>query len=75
MGTFPTVLTAITAVAYLWTKLFFFSEYRTKGIKLLFSEIILSRSLSLSCVSITAEEVPCMGSEFHWYRFGIMYEK
>ena len=47
MGTFPTVLTAITAVAYLWTKLFF-SEYRTKGIKLLFSEIILSRSLSLS---------------------------
>ena len=73
MGTFPTVLTAIT-VGYLWTK-FFFSEYRTKGIKLLFAEIILSRSLSLSCVSITAEEVPCMGSEFHWYRFGIMYEK
>ena len=66
MGTFPTVLTAITAVAYLWRKLFF-SEYRTKGIKLLCSEIILSRSLSLSCVSMTAEEVPCMGSEFHWY--------
>ena len=58
MGTFPTVLTAST-VAYLWTKLFF-SEYRTKGIKLLFSEIILSRSLSLSCVSITAEKVPCI---------------
>ena len=57
MGTFPTVLTAITAVAYLWTKLFF-SEYRTKGIKLPFSEIILSRSLSLSCVSVKAEEVP-----------------
>ena len=56
MGTFPTVLTAST-VAYLWTKLFF-SEYRTKGSKLLFSEISLSRSLSLSCVSITAEEVP-----------------
>ena len=58
MGTLPTVLTAST-VAYLWTNLFF-SEYRTKGIKLLFSEIILSRSLSLSCVSITAEEVPCI---------------
>ena len=43
MGTFPTVLTAITAVAYLWKKLSF-SEYRTKGIKQLFSEIILSRS-------------------------------
>ena len=56
MGTFPTVRTAIT-VAYLWTKLFF-SEYRTKRINLLFSQIILSRSLSLSCVSITAEEVP-----------------
>ena len=56
MGTFPTVFTAIT-VAYLWTKLFF-TEYRTKGIKLLFSEIILSRSLNLSCVLITAEEVP-----------------
>ena len=54
MGTVPTVLTAIT-VAYLWTKLFF-TEYRTKGIKLLFSEIILSHSLS--CVSIIAEEVP-----------------
>ena len=57
MGTLPTVLKAITAVAYLWTKLFF-SEYRTKRINLLFSEIILSRSLSLCCVSITAEEVP-----------------
>ena len=54
MGTFPNVLPAIT-VAYLWTKLFF-TEYRTKGIKLLFSEIILSHSLS--CVSILAEEVP-----------------
>ena len=54
MGTFPNVLPAIT-VAYLWTKLFF-TEYRTKGIKLLFSEIILSHSLS--CVSIIAEEVP-----------------
>ena len=53
MGTFPNVLPAIT-VAYLWTKLFF-TEYRTKGIKLLFSEIILSHSLS--CVSITAKEV------------------
>ena len=40
MGTYPTILTAIT-VAYLWTKLFF-SEYRTKVFKLLFSEIILS---------------------------------
>ena len=39
-------------------KVVFFSEYRTKGIKLLFSEIILSRSLNLSCVLITAEEVP-----------------
>ena len=57
MGTLPTVLKAITAVAYLWTKLFF-SEYRTKRINLLFSQIILSRSLSLCCVSITAEEVP-----------------
>ena len=56
MGTFPNVLPAIT-VAYLWTKLFF-TEYRTKGIKLLFSEIILSHSLNLSCVLITAEEVP-----------------
>ena len=58
MVTFPTILTAITAVAYLWTKLFsVFSEYHTKGIKLLFSEIFLSRFLSLSCVSITTEEV------------------
>ena len=55
MGAFPAVLTAVT-VAYLWTKLLFFSQYRTKGIKLLFSEIILSRSLSLRCVSITAED-------------------
>ena len=39
-------------------KVSFFSQYRTKGIKLLFSEIILSRSLSLRCVSIKAEEVP-----------------
>ena len=40
ISTYPTILTAIT-VAYLWTKLFF-SEYRTKVFKLLFSEIILS---------------------------------
>ena len=39
-------------------KVVLFSEYRTKGIKLLSSEINLPRSLSLSCVSITAEEVP-----------------
>ena len=62
-------------VAYLWTKLLFFSQYRTKGIKLLFSEIILSRSLSLRCVSITAEDQGTVGSEFHWHRFGIIYEK
>ena len=56
MGTFPNVLPAIT-VAYLWTKLFF-TEYRTKGIKLLFSEIILSHSLSCVSIIIIAEEVP-----------------
>ena len=44
MGTVATVLTAIT-VAYFWAKLFFFLN-------------IVSRSLSLSCASITAEEVP-----------------
>ena len=36
--------------------------------------MILSRSLSLSCASITAEEVP-WDHRFHWYRFGLMNEK